>query len=164
MDAEDAPPPPDLPDWCFEEEVRIMNPSSPYLVQRQASMMMESPLLKRMELEGAMELGGEEGMVVVKAIFCQGGERGASSWRGCQEFHISPYRWIMQFTFFTIYIDDAFFFHSQSSRQSREKSKRQWDGARVSLALNQFQWIGRILASLLKNHTWSPGRRMAPGF
>ena len=22
MDAEDAPPPPDLPDWCFEEEVK----------------------------------------------------------------------------------------------------------------------------------------------
>merc|ERR1719285_940531 len=105
--------------------------------------MMESPLWKRTELEGAMELGGEQGMVVVKAIYYQGGERGASSWRVCQEFLISHY--------------------SQSSRQSREKSKRQWDGARVSLALNQFQWIGRILASLLKNHTWSPGRRMAPG-
>ena len=24
MDAEDAPPPPDLPDWCFEEEVKVI--------------------------------------------------------------------------------------------------------------------------------------------
>ena len=126
--------------------------------------MMESPLWKRTELEGAMELAEEEGMVVVKAIFCQGGERGASSWRVCQEFLISHYRWITQHTFLAIYIDDAVFLHSQSSRQSREKSKRQWDGARVSLALNQFQWIGRILASLLKNHIWCPGRRMARGF
>lgn len=59
-----------------------------------------------------MELVGEgmgEGMVVVvvKAIYCQGGGRGASSWRGCLGCLISLYRWIIllhtflaHFTFF----------------------------------------------------------------
>ena len=68
-------------------------------------MMTESPLWKlvRTELVAATELGEGmgEGMVVevVKAIYCQGGGRGASSWMGGLGFLISPYRWIMGHTF-----------------------------------------------------------------
>ena len=167
MDAEDAPPPPDLPDWCFEEEVK----KGPYynlftvshlFLNRQALMTMESQLWRQTELVGAMALGGKGGMGVEKDL--EGG-RGESSWRGCQEFPISPYRWEMCWKHCWLDIfEDGFFISSQSSQRSRGRFKEQLDGAKVFLGLNRFPWTGKILASLQRNPTWCLGRQMAQGF
>ena len=135
MDAEDAPPPPDLPDWCFEEEVK----KGPYynlftvshlFLNRQALMTMESPLWRQMELVGAMALGGKGGMGVEKDL--EGG-RGESSWKGCQEFPISPYRWELCWKHCWTFLKMVFFlFPAKALNDPEEGSKSSWMEQRFS--------------------------------